>query len=814
MNLSPEELKEVLTIFRAEAVDQITILNKGLLELEKNPDNQSNIEEIFRTAHSIKGSSRMLGLEPIELIAHELEDVLGLVKNGKLAVDDQIDLMYASVDKIDETLKMLSQTDTPDLSVVDVSDIVNKLRSLQNKEDLLEGGSDAPADVAPEPEPTPKKAPKKAAKKAVDKPAEKVTDADAKADEALEKSFTESDAPVPQVQESTQQQHAESEEFIRISISQIDSLMNLVGELVTTKIKNDQLVQQLYDMQTRVNLLYKSFEDHQGMIQMIDTMYQKATESISLDQFTENEIRNILRLVINTGKHIGPIHADVMSVISSSSNEFIKTSSLIDEIQEQVRDTRLLPLDTLLDLMPRMVRDIAKKMNKKVELHIHGGDTKLDKQILEELKNPLIHIIRNSIDHGIEPPDERMVHGKPSMGQVTINARYEGNSVLIEISDDGAGINEPKVLSKAIDKQLITQAQAEQLTRSEIMNIIFAPGFSTADIITDISGRGVGMDVVRRNVEKLKGVISIHSESGKGTTFRIRLPLTLATIQVLIVESHQEKYTIPVISIERLIQVELDEIETVNKREFIRLDDKMIAIVHLDDLLQQPRRFQYAQNDQTLIDDSAETKRKHPVIICSSAEKKVAIIVDRLIDEQEVVIKDLGRQFKRVPTVMGATILGSGELAMMLDPADLVKSAYSLNINLDSMKSVDIEDTKRRVLVVDDSITTRTLEKNILEQAGFDVKIAVNGKEAWELLQTDRNFDIVVSDVEMPYMTGFELVSHIKGASKLKHLPCILCTSLESEKDKRKGVESGANAYITKGSFNQRNLLETIERLI
>jgi two-component system chemotaxis sensor kinase CheA len=807
MNLSPEELREVLTIFRAEAVDQIKILNNGLLELEKHPSNQGAIEEIFRTAHSIKGSSRMLGLIPIEQVAHELEDVLGHIKTGKVPLLDHIDIIYESVDKIDEILKTLSTTDQPDLSKIDVTDLVNRLGSILNKPtaDVKAESSeekpaadelDAASFLADEPE----------------KPAEEIQSEDKHEEEPAESEVKEVVA-----EKVADDVKSDMDEYIRISIRQIDSVMNLVGELVTSKVKAELHLSDLYELKAKINLLYKAFDDQLMMIRDLDTMYQKATESVTLDHLNENEVRNILRLVIQTGKAIGPLNNQISELITDRLSDNTRANNLIDQIQAEVRDTRLLPLHNLFELLPRMVRDISKQVGKKVDLSITGAETKLDKHIIEEIKNPLIHLIRNCVDHGIESPDERMVNGKPSQGKISIKASYEGNTVLLEISDDGHGIDENKIIEKAISKKMISSAQAKKMTSKDIINMIFLPGFSTSDMITDISGRGVGMDVVRTNVENLKGVISVSSEKDKGTGFQLRLPLTLATIEVLILESFKEFYTIPVISINRLMQIRLDEITIINKKNYINIDDEMVIVMRLDDLIQKPRRIQFKEDlEKIQIEDSStdKTNKKYPVVVCQSAEKKLALIVDHLIDEQEVVIKDLGSQFKRVRFVMGATILGSGGLAMMLDPSDLVKAAYAdLNVYEDITEEEKV-DQKRRVLVVDDSITTRTLEKNILEQAGFDVAIAVNGQEAWELLAKDRNFDIVVSDVEMPYMTGFELVSNIKRSAKHKHLPCILCTSLESESDRKKGVESGANAYITKGSFNQRNLLETIERLI
>jgi two-component system, chemotaxis family, sensor kinase CheA len=371
-------------------------------------------------------------------------------------------------------------------------------------------------------------------------------------------------------------------------------------------------------------------------------------------------------------------------------------------------------------------------------------------------------------------------------------------------------------MNMAISKKLYNKAEIDRINESEIYNLVFLSGFSTNEKVTDISGRGVGMDIVKKNIEKIKGVIALNSVEGQGTTFTIKLPVSLSTLETLIFESYGEKYCIPIISVNRIVQIFPENIEMIGKKEYIVIDEQYIPIESLDVILNKPRRFQ--PDIVEIIDDRISQRRRNKnwynVIVISSAEKKLAVIVDRLIDEQEIVIKSLGEEFKKMKYIMGITLLGSGDLTIILDPVDLLASAQS-RINLNSQALSENNQINYHVLVVDDSITTRTLEKNILEQAGFTVTIAYDGSMAWNILtESGKTFDLIISDVEMPIMTGHEFVNKVKKDDTYHMIPCILCTSLNSTEDIEKGYEAGADAYITKGDFNQQKLMEIILTLI
>ena len=790
MDLTPEELKEVLNIFRAETKEYIKDLNNGFLIYEKKPNDEKNLADIFRTAHSIKGAARMLGLSVIEQVAHELEDTLGLVKNGDLVLDsDKLDIMYEAVDTIENSIEVLSKSETPNLSEIDVSVITNRLRGIQNKEelDLSEQASVASADDGD------------------------VLFAPTPSTETPKKEVPASPEPVPEeILEKPTESSKISIDSVRISLDKIDALMLQAGELINTKIRNEQILSELSSIALKFAKFLKRNERKNELADKLNIMFFDALEDLDLNKLSEYEQRTLVDIFLSANTLVDSVSDEITNLVEYHADNTLKTTVLIDELQEQIRETRLLPFSTILNLMPRMVRDIAKQVKKKIYLLIDGEETQIDKHILEEIKDPLIHLIRNCIDHGIESPDERVVEGKKPEGIIEVLISYEGNSVLVEVNDDGAGLDKKRILQSAIKKNLISEQDAVNLNEQEIFNLIFKPGFSTAKLVTDISGRGVGMDIVRTKIEKLKGIIYVSSEKGKGTSFKLRLPLTLATIQVLIVESVEELYTLPIVSTERIIRFSEDEIEKVNNVSYVKVNDEIIQTVLLDNILDQPRRFLSPIKQRTMQD----LKRfdKLTAVVIAAAEKKIALIVDRVLDEQEVVIKQLKKQLKSIPVTMGATVLGSGQLSIVLDPVELIKRVHQMGNASSDLVEEEVAITPD-VLIVDDSITTRTLEKNILEQEGFNVTVAINGEDAWKVLETHGQFDIMVSDVEMPYMTGLELVKKVKN-SRFKSMPCILCTSLATDYDREKGAAAGADAYLTKGTFDQKNLLETIHQLL
>jgi two-component system chemotaxis sensor kinase CheA len=434
----------------------------------------------------------------------------------------------------------------------------------------------------------------------------------------------------------------------------------------------------------------------------------------------------------------------------------------------------------------------------------------LDKRVLEQIKDPLIHMLRNAIDHGIEPPEQRVALGKPRSGTITLTAEQLGKDVVICVSDDGAGLDLDAIRQAIMRHGLDAQA----LSETELVEIIFKVGISTSPIITDISGRGVGLDVVRRNVEALHGRIDVDWTPGEGAAFTLTLPLRLTSSHGLLLRASNQLFAIPLNAIERILYISPQEIAPLGGQDTIRYNGRPLTLVRLNDVLELPHTD--GQRDSVGL---SKGKARILVVILAAAERRMAFAVDELVGEQEIVIKGLGKQLTRVGGIAGAAVMGSGEVVLILNVADLIRLAMRgkrrsvLDARPETAPSGETR-AQRRILIVDDSITTRTLEKNILEAAGYTVQLAIDGHEALSAIATGGMPDLIVSDIVMPRIDGFELTRRIKDDPNTVNVPVILVTSLGSSEDKARGIEAGADAYIVKSSFDQNNLLETIEQLI
>ena len=482
-------------------------------------------------------------------------------------------------------------------------------------------------------------------------------------------------------------------------------------------------------------------------------------------------------------------------------------SRLVDDLLIDIKTTLLNPFSTLLDIVPKIVRDMGKEYKKEINLTIRGGEIEIDRRILEELKDPLIHLIRNCIDHGLENSQVRKSGGKDPNGLLDISVKQEsGNRVLLAIRDDGAGIDRQKVIQAALKNGLITRERAGTLSDAEILGLIFRSGVSTSPFITDISGRGLGMAIVAEKISGLGGDVSVTSKPGRGTTFVITLPITISNFRGILVQVSNHSFIVPTISVEQAIRVTKEDIHTVESRSIILLNGESVPLLRLSDVL-------------GIITHTPRKKEEtpQPVMILQHARKRLALMVDQVNGEQEGMVKDMGPQLIHVRNITGVTILGGGQVIPILNVPELFESsmgiAYTDEVVSESGQQELSDGHQKYLLVAEDSITLRSLLRNILESSGYKVRTAVDGLEAFQFLQND-SFDLVVSDVEMPRLNGFDLTLRIRGDKVLSEIPVILVTALDSPADRQRGMECGANAYIVKGSFEQSNLLETIQRLI
>jgi two-component system, chemotaxis family, sensor kinase CheA len=492
----------------------------------------------------------------------------------------------------------------------------------------------------------------------------------------------------------------------------------------------------------------------------------------------------------------------VLALRRTAEQDRLHVGKLVDDLLTNSKKLLMLPLATQSALLAKLVRDLTRDQGKDAELTIRGEEITIDKRILEELKDPLIHLLRNCIDHGIETPEQRRRVGKPARATITVTvAPVNGNQVEISVSDDGAGIDVEQVRAAAARRGVAAPDGAQAGGEEATLALVFETEVSTSPMITQLSGRGLGLAIVREKAEKLGGRVGIESRRGVGTTIRMTVPLTLATFRGVLIECAQRLFIVPTVQVERVVRFTRQEVQTVEGRRTLALNGRAVALVDLAEVLQLPQ-----------ISGKADRPEATPVLILGSGEQRVAFAVDAVRDEREVLVKRLGKPLSRVRNIAGATVLGSGELAPILNVPDLLKSARTAGSARRAPAEPSVVAPAKRILIVEDSITSRMLLKGILESAGYDVKTAVDGIDAFTTLRAER-FDGVVSDVEMPRMNGFDLTARIRADRALAQLPVVLVTALESREDRERGIDVGANAYLVKSSLDQSNLLQALRRL-
>lgn len=762
--------------FQEEATDLLQRLNEGIITLEADPANRPLIDQWLRDAHTLKGSSRMVGLIEISDIAHRLEDVMVKVRDGEMAyTPDMTDVFFEALD----TVVFMSENAGKAVGgEVDLSGLTARLVSLAGTTPAAPSTVASGVPVQDAGGPT-----------AVEEQSEESDDAS----EAESDDEPDDEAPGsgdgPQRAQRDESLKTKTQATVRIRTSQVDELLNLVSEVVISQIKAEQLARDLRS----VSQLGADVHSHWGRIKSMLGMLPAEEQGALLD-----DVRMFDDL-------LGDQRRTLVALAKEYADDTSRTSTVVADLQEHAMELRMLPVSTVFTTFPRAMRDLARQYKKDVELFIEGGDTELDKKVLEEINDPLIHIMRNAVDHGIEPAAERVAAGKPAKGTIRLAARQEGDHIVIEISDDGAGIDPDKVRAAAIRKGYITESEAKSVSDREARYLIFEKGFSTAAIITELSGRGVGMDVVREFVvERLKGSLDVESELGQGSTFRLTIPLTLAIIRALLLRISGQTFALPTSSIEETLRVEPGDVIKVEGREVIRRQKRTIPLVQLRDILG--------------LDPVAASESKIPIATLGFSGHRLGLIVDEFVGEQQIVIKTLGSHLRRVDNVAGVTILGAGEVVPILNVPDLMTNGRQMT-GMRSRRGAtaagkEKESGPRRVLICEDSFTTRELERSIFEAAGYLVETATDGAQGLARLREGLNPDAVVTDVQMPNMTGFELTRAIKADDLLRDIPVMIVTSLERDEEKAEGIEAGADAYITKSVFNQDTLLDTVERLI
>jgi two-component system chemotaxis sensor kinase CheA len=586
-------------------------------------------------------------------------------------------------------------------------------------------------------------------------------------------------------------------ETVRITVSSLDARLLEAEEMLAAKLAADQRAADLGALAGRLELWRKEW----ARVQPRTRALRQAPER--RDAAGSPDLHGLAEFFDWNHDYLRALEGKVTALRRTAEQDRLLIGKLVDDLLENSKKLLMLPLATLSGLLSKLVRDQCRDQGKEAELTMRGEEVTIDKRILEQLKDPLVHLLRNCIDHGIEAPEQRRRAGKPPRAAITLTVSpVNSTQVEIAVSDDGAGVDLEKVKAAAGKRGLVAPNTSDQLSESATLALVFETEVSTSPMITRVSGRGLGLAIVREKAEKLGGRVAIESRRGYGTTIRMTLPLTLATFRGVLVESARRLFILPTAQVQRVTRFKPQEVQTVEGRRTLALNGRAVALVDLAEVLQLP---------STPHKPGAPVST--PLLVLGAGEQSVAFAVDAVLDEREVLVKRLAKPLSRVRNIAGATVLGSGEVAPILNVADLLKSARTAGAGPRAASAaMPPAAPAKRILVVEDSITSRMLLKGILESAGYDVKTAVDGIDGFTTLRAER-FDLVVSDVEMPRMNGFDLTARIRADRALAEVPVVLVTALESREDRERGIDVGANAYLVKSNLDQSNLLDALRRL-
>ncbi len=708
------DIKKFTARFVDEARDHLRRLEDGLVALKGNPADQETVNTIFRSAHTIKGSSRMLKLMSINETAHQLEEVLGALRAGGLAFSDDLGhLLQRGTDAIAMLVEQVAEGKDP--SPPDQALCAELLAAAGGG--VLPTVEVVPAAEAPPPPTVAAPPPPVAA----------------------------APPPPPPAQVAVR---LKTPDTVRVSMDKLDELIKLMGEVVSS---HARLRQRLVD------------------------------------------IREIER---GSGAAAGPLRAFSQEL----KNDVLDEELLMEELHGKALVMRMLPLAMVFDSAPRMVRDLARSIGKEVECVVGGTEIELDRQLIDRLGDPIVHLLRNAVDHGVEAPDARERAGKPRFGRISLAARQDAGGVVVEVGDDGGGIPLDAIRDKVVRKGLLSAEQVAAMSEADMVDLIFLPGFSTNAIITDVSGRGVGMDVVKRCVvDELQGTIGVETRPGGGTTFTLRLPLSLAVMRVLLVEAAGEAFGFTAQQVVHILRLPQSQMLTVAERQAVVIHNEFVPVVSLAALLSVPAKPDNPADDLLLV-------------VVQVRNEKLALRVDALTDERDMVIKPLPEHLSGLGMVSGMVMTGRNALVGVLHAPALLDMARKARGDTRTVAK-PAGPVHKRLLVIDDSLNTREIVRDVLEAHGYLVTLAEDGRDGLQKAQAGE-FDAVLTDVEMPNMDGFALTVALRAEERYRDVPIIIITSRQKEEDKRRGIQAGADAYIVKGDFEQDSLVDTLRGLL
>jgi two-component system chemotaxis sensor kinase CheA len=762
-------MAQVLAAFQEEQVEHRQAITDLLLVLERASDpsvSTPTITQLFREAHSLKGGARAAGQVAVERIAHQMEDVFSAVRQGRLVLTPAMcDPLYAALEAIGLLMDQVA---------------AGQPASLEPHGPLLTrlaGLIDPAADPSPGPAPLPAAA----------------------------------EEPRPGASDTT---------TVRLATTTLDNLLNETSELMAATVRARQRLREteaLADIPARWRRTARAARPIAARLQCLTPAVRPTIHHLSgregfsrnegggsaLGLRAEHDLATLLDAFGQADQLLGELERRLVLLTQRSAEDHAQLATVADRLNAQIRHTRMLPLATMVSPLRLHVRELARGCGKAAHLSIDDGDTQADRQVLDHLRDVLLHLLRNAVDHGIEEPLARRAAGKPDEGRIALHAHVTGDQLQVVLEDDGAGVSLAAVRQRAEEGGLASQAEVGRLGQAELLELLFAPGFSTRRSVGALSGRGVGLDIARSTIQRIRGQIAIQSTPGQGTTVTISVPLTLSSAQSLLVSANELRYALPVEAVQQIIAVGPQDVRVVDGRPAVVINGRPVVVVQLAQVLGLPcQRF----------GDDAE--RSYGLVL-GTGERQLVCVVDAVLGEHALVVQRLPAPLRRVRFVANTAMLPDGAVVPVLDVVDIVRGGLSLRPSALPAPLPAALRHAPHILVVDDSLTTRTLEKNILESAGYVVTLATDGAAALELLSADQpGYDLLLSDIDMPRLDGFELTRTVRADERLRRLPVVLVTSLDSPADRERGIAAGADAYIVKRAFDQRALIDTIQSLL
>jgi chemosensory pili system protein ChpA (sensor histidine kinase/response regulator) len=836
----PIDKSGIIEFFLIEAGEHLQNLNKGLLSLEKDPTDTAMIDELFRAAHTLKGSAAMMGFTGVSAVAHKTEDMLDHFRSGTIPINKEtLNFLFDSVDAIKLMVDCVASNQPEDQLVVeaitrgykDVVDAFQKAESASRpdkttaapsavpyKDDLdlawektFDRGSGEPSAARPERE-TPA-VPQKPAAPQKQTPPPSAVPLQQELEEAKKGGIHEKRGVGRRATDAAVDLE---KQFIRVNIDRLDNLMNLVGEMIVNRNRLARQVDFIKSLREELafsqgRLLYeiKKFEEKYEYTLSMETPGQQEAEQshdfLELEFDRYDDFNLLSRKLTEITNDTNEIMTELAGFFDSFELDTARISTITTNLQNEITMARMVEVDKLYQMFQRPVRDLAQEEGKQVNMVVTGGETKVDKTIFEIISDPLMHMIRNAVSHGIEPAAERKTLGKEPTGSIILKARHEGNSIILEIEDDGRGMDPAMLRQAAVDKGFMTLAGVQSLSDLESLNLIFRPGFSTASSVSTVSGRGVGMDVVSTQLARINGRIEIKTEKGVGSKFVIRLPLTLAIAQALIVKLKDQEMAVPMNLVEETTRFSFKDIQRAAGEEMVNLRGTLIRLITLNELLGVGK---FPKKDETF---------RHPTLILSMAEKRLALMVEDITGREEIVVKSLGDYLKGIKLFSGATISGEGNVRLIINIASLFgdEAIVASKASIGTVKEAPAQDVLKRkpkVLVVDDSISIRKYVQRFLDRMGYEVEVAPDGMEALNIMGRMK-FDAVITDLEMPVMHGYDLMAEMKKSPALVKIPVIVLTSRAGDKHRQKALDMGAQDYLVK-PFEEQEMLSSLKKLL